>query len=104
MGATVEIRLDTPTGPLLGEPVLKAPISAGDGEDRPGLQSNADDRGAPARPVFLQPEPPVSISAAGASGRHNVYVVFTNADAGPEEALLLLTGIEFVPAGTPGSD
>ena len=81
-GATVEVHLDSAAGALAGAPVNIIPPAA-----------RAD-------PVVLGDnlEKPVSVKLDGASGVHDVYFVFTNSDARPDDDLLLLTGIEFKPA------
>ena len=81
-GATVAVHLDSATGPLAGAPVTIIPPAA-----------KAD-------PVVLGDnlEKPVLLQLDHASGIHDVYVVFTNADARPDDDLMLLTAIEFKPA------
>jgi cytochrome c len=78
-GATIEVRLDSVTGPIAGAPVKVIP---------PPPKAN---------PVVLGDdlEKPVSVVLDGVRGVHDVYFVFTNGDARPDEDLLLLTGIEF---------
>jgi len=89
IGATVEVRLDSPTGPLVGAPVTKRPAIA---PGTPGEGSGGDN--APGGPVFFS-EAPASVDASGVSGVRDVYVVFRNDTARPDEPLLLLTGIAF---------
>ncbi|MDB4891126.1 MAG: hypothetical protein JWL61_2981, partial [Gemmatimonadetes bacterium] len=81
-GATVEVRLDSVNGVLAGAPVKVIPPAA-----------RAD-------PVVLGDnlEKPVTVKLDGASGTHDVFFVFTNADARPDDDLLLITGFEFVKA------
>jgi cytochrome c len=78
-GAAIEVHLDSVTGPLAGPPVRVVPPPA------------------KANPVVLGDdlEKPVSIELDGVTGVHDVYFVFVNADAQPNEDLLLITGIEF---------
>jgi cytochrome c len=82
-GATIEVRLDSATGPLAGAPVRIIPPAA-----------KAD-------PVVLGDnlEKPVSVNLDASSRTHDVYFVFTNTEAGPTDDLLLLTGIEFKRSG-----
>lgn len=80
-GATVGVHLDSASGPLAGTrvtlipPATSSPVVFGDALDKP-----------------------MSVKLDGISGTHDVYFVFTNSDARPDEDLLLLTGIEFKPA------
>ena len=78
-GATIEVRLDSARGALAGPPVTVTPPAA------------------KANPVVLGDdlEKPVSVKLDSARGMRDVYFVFTNSDARPDEDLLLLTGIEF---------
>jgi cytochrome c len=86
-GATIEVRLDSATGPLAGAPVRIIPPAA-----------KAD-------PVVLGDnlEKPVSVKLDVSGGTHTVYLVFTNTEARPTDDLLLLTGIEFKPGVTTGA-
>ena len=107
VGGTVEVRLDSPTGPLLGAPKQVTPPAApkpqpaappaqgGGGGQAPPAPEN------PTAPVFLGEnlEKPVSFPVGGATGMHDVYVVFRNERAGKAAALFLVTGVEFRPAG-----
>jgi cytochrome c551/c552 len=79
-GATATVHLDAPDGPTVGAPVTVVP------DPSAGM-------------VFDAPAEVVRVS--GVSGVHDVYVVFTNPAAGPDDALVLLTGVEFRPAGAP---
>ena len=102
-GGTAEVRLDSPTGQLVGLPASITPPAppAVTG----GQRARSD---APSRPVVLGAnlEKPVSVVVSGVSGMHDVYIVFRNAQTGPADALMLITGIEFRPAsaieGAPG--
>jgi hypothetical protein len=86
-GATVEVRLDSVTGPLAGAPVRIIPPAA-----TPNRVVLGDDL-----------EKPVPVKLDGISGIHDVYIVFINADARPDDDLMLLTSIEFRPAPTIGT-
>jgi hypothetical protein len=76
-GATATVHLDRPDGPTVGAPVQIVP------DPRGGM-------------VFDAPAKVVSVG--GATGVHDVYVVFNNPAAGPDDALVLLTAVEFQPA------
>ena len=81
-GATIDVRLDSANGRRAGAPVTVIPPAA-----------KAD-------PVVLGDnlEKPLSVTLDAVTGTHDVYVVFTNAAARASDDLLLLTGIEFIPA------
>lgn len=94
IGGTVEVRLDSPDGPLLGAPARVTPP--------PPLVSGA--AGArvdnPSAAVFLgnNLERPVAFPVGGVTGRRDVYVVFRNESAREADALFLVVGVEFRPA------
>jgi cytochrome c len=75
-GGTATVHLDAPNGPTLGNPVSIVPP--------PGNQMVFD-------------APPVVVRVPPTSGVHDVYVVFTNPAAGPDDAQMLLRTIEFRP-------
>jgi cytochrome c len=82
-GATVEVRRDSPTGPLLGSvAIFPAPAGAGRGGGGVGA---AD----PAMGIAVPP---------GTTGIHNVYFVFVNPEATPTNQLLLVNSVAFRPA------
>jgi cytochrome c551/c552 len=76
-GATATVHLDRPDGPAVGAPVSFVP------DPNVGMVFDV---------------PPKVVQLSGVSGVHDVYVVFTNPQAGPDDALVLLTAIEFQPA------
>lgn len=88
VGGTVEIRLDSATGPLLAPPLRVTP---------PPPPAAPVDPANPTAPVFLGEtlEKPVAFPVSGATGTHDVYIVFRNAAAGPANSLFLVTSIEF---------
>jgi cytochrome c len=85
-GATAEVRLDSATGSLAGPPVRIIP---------PAARAN---------PVVLGDdlEKPVAVKLDAINGTRDVYFVFRNEDARPDEDLLLLTGVEFKRAPSVG--
>jgi cytochrome c len=99
-GATVEVRLDSPTGRVLGTPVKFAPPAAATRPTGPGAPPPGKDP-VPTGDVILGSslERPMSVDVSDVSGVHDVYVLFRNADARPTDALLLVTGLEFKPSG-----
>ena len=91
-GGTIEVRLDSATGALLGEPASVVPPA-------PAPATTDESMGAPRASVILgeRLEKPVSVSVGGVGGVHDVYIVFRNPNTGPADALMLLRSIEFVP-------
>jgi cytochrome c len=80
-GATVEVRLNAPDGPLVGAP---AP------QFRPDSITAADG------PFFGDDlDPPVTVDASAVSGVHDLYVVFRNPEADADDATLVITGLKF---------
>lgn len=81
IGATVELRLDSPTGTLVGEPfkIIPPPVEEGDG------------------PFFGEAAGlPVPVDVSGVSGVKDVYIVVHNAEASDGDALVIMSGIEFL--------
>jgi cytochrome c len=99
-GGTAEIRLDSPTGRLVGVPATITPPRA---VATPGGQPARGDAPAAAVVLGANLEKPVSVALPGVSGVHDVYIVFRNPRTGPADALMLLTSIEFKPAGGDGA-
>lgn len=80
IGATIELRLDSPTGKLVGEPYQLIPLVTSEGEG----------------PFFKDSwEKPIPIDVSDLEGMHDIYVVVHNNEAERNDALLILTGIEF---------
>ena len=96
IGGTVEVRLDSPTGPPLGAPARVTPPAPPGSPDRSPAERGAN----PAAPMVLGDalEKPVVFPAGDVSGTRDVYVVFRNPAAGPAASLFLVTGVEFIPA------
>lgn len=80
VGATIEVRLGSPDGKLLGEPV-RIP-SAPKGEKGPFF---GDKMGLPAL-----------INVSEAMGIHDLYILVKNPQAKESDALVMMTGIEFI--------
>jgi cytochrome c len=83
VGATVELRLDSPEGRLVGTPHRQFRPDSITAADGPFFGDDLD--------------PPVTVDVSDVSGMHDLYVVFRNPEAGPDDALLLITGLEFKP-------
>ena len=91
VGGEIEIRLDSPTGEILGttkieSPELRGPATGGvvDGKAPP----TAGGRGA-------RPGASVKVDLKETTGRHAVYFVFKNEAAKPGDRLLSLTTVKF---------
>lgn len=80
VGATIEIRLGRPDGQVLGQPFI-IPL-APKGEKGPFF---GDAMGAPA-----------IIDVSKAEGIHDLYIVVKNTQAKESDALVMMTGIEFI--------
>ncbi len=76
-GGKLEVRTDSPTGPLLGEGEVKNGVTA---------------------PVTI----PIRSTGATSGGMHNVYFVFTNPDA-KGKPLFAITWVQFMGQGTNGA-
>ncbi|GAB3963209.1 hypothetical protein GCM10028805_65850 [Spirosoma harenae] len=82
-GGSVEIRLDSPTGKLIGEtPRLT---------NRAPIPSTADGSSVRRR------TPGITATLTETTGMHDVYFVFKNADARPNQVLMQVTSIAFKP-------
>ena len=116
IGGTVEVRLDSPDGPLLGAPARITPPAPPAPRPPPAAPPAAPQAGAPAggqmptgarrpdnpsAPVALgnNLERPVSFPVGGVTGSRDVYVVFRNEAAREADALFLVVGVEFRPGG-----
>lgn len=81
LGGEIEIRLDSPDGPLVGEPQERFQSDTLTAEDGPFF---GDAMGLP-----------VEVNLSGVEGIHDVYLIFRNREAEDDDALFILTGIEF---------
>lgn len=82
IGGTVEFRLGSPEGKLIGTPFKIVPPSSEEGEG----------------PFFGEAAgKPVPVDVSKVEGIHDVYVVIRNEDARESDALMIMTGIEFIP-------
>ncbi|MEX2639052.1 MAG: PQQ-dependent sugar dehydrogenase [Balneolales bacterium] len=81
IGATVELRLDSPTGRLVGQSFERVPPPLSQGEG-PFFGDDLD--------------PPLPVNVSDVNGMQDVYIVVRNPEAGENDALLILTGLEFI--------
>lgn len=80
VGATIEIRLGSPDGELIGEPFTIPP--APKGEKGPFFGAAMG--------------PPSVIDVSKANGVHDLYILVKNSSAKESDALVMMTGIEFI--------
>ena len=80
VGATIEVRLESPDGQLIGEPFIIP--QAPKGEKGPFF---GEAMGAPA-----------IIDVSKAEGIHDLYILVKNPQAKESDALVMMTGIEFI--------
>jgi cytochrome c len=73
-GGYIEVRLDSPTGKLLGQTEMMTPTEATSSTSMP---------------------PPVVAKLSGATGTHDVYYVFKNDNAPAGQALFVVIDLEF---------
>lgn len=90
LGGDIEVRLDTPDGPLVGKVPVVLPAA------RPA-SAPAEDADAP-RPQRNVNRPPVVVPLAGVTGRHSLFLMFRNETAKAGDSLMSLASIRFVPA------
>ncbi len=115
-GGTIEIRLDAPTGPLIGEKTIelapevdiaklmaemesaeKAGASAKSGPPAAGGPgAPATKPGGPPAPRNPFARPPVHLSLKATEGVHDVYFVFRNDQAKAIQPLMSLSSIKFM--------
>lgn len=108
IGGTVEVRLDSPSGPLVGEPAAVSPPGgpSTQAEIRPGPPPGAPTSRARAPNPRYQTilganlEKPVLFPVQGIFGERDVFVVFRNGNAAETDALFLVTHVEFRPRST----
>jgi len=95
IGGSMEVRLDDPSGALIGGPVELVPPPP------PARDEPAPAQGAPSAGVVLGAnlEPPTRIAITPTSGIHDVYIVFRNPVARQSDALMLLRSVEFLRTG-----
>jgi cytochrome c len=80
IGATIEIRLGSPDGELLGEPFTIPPAPK-------------NEKG----PFFgAAMGPPAIIDVSKVNGRHDLFILVKNSSAKESDALVMITGIEFI--------
>ena len=123
VGGTVEIRLDSPTGPLIGKttsvkvtnPIFPGAVPAnaqrpasatatGTAATPVGTSATAPAGGTPDRAAMVRRmSQKVTADIRPTTGIHTVYFVFTNPQATADQVLMQVVAIQFVPAGQTAS-
>ena len=80
IGATIELRLVSPEGKLIGEPYTRVPPEPSES----GEPYFGDAGGEP-----------IPIDVSEVNGVHDIFIVVHNPDAEKNDALIIMTGIEF---------
>jgi cytochrome c len=97
VGGTIEIRLGSPTGTLIGQHKLSVAKPVDMTKMMAELENGAKKEGAAAKPAprprFTQPL--VRIGIQPTTGKQDVYFVFRNAEAKPIEPLMSFSRIKF---------
>jgi cytochrome c len=91
VGGTIEVRLDSPTGPMVGQAVVNAPGGGASGPTATDIQAaggggRGRGRGGPA---------PISIDLKESRGVHDVYFVFRNDRATGAQPLMTVSTVRF---------
>ena len=99
-GGIIEVRLDSPTGTLVGTTEKVVPLDidfrAELGKMRAEWEKNGKKGPRPGfREVREKFKPQLSVTLENLSGVHDVYFVFKNTDAKPGQILVQMSGIEF---------
>ncbi len=85
-GASVEIRIDSPTGQIIGQTEMVSQAPAGGFRPPAGVSRTEWMRQNAAKPFA---------KLAEVSGRHDIYFIFKNADAKAEDILASINEIQF---------
>ncbi|SOD78141.1 PQQ-dependent sugar dehydrogenase [Spirosoma fluviale] len=109
-GGTIEVHLDSPTGPLVGETIVElapevdmeklmaqmeaGPRPAGGGNGPAGAPAVPGEPAKPRPNPFARP--PVYLTLKNAEGVHDVYFVFKNDQAKNSQPLMSLSSIKFM--------
>ncbi|MHA8071257.1 PQQ-dependent sugar dehydrogenase [Aquirufa ecclesiirivi] len=111
-GGVIEIRLDSPTGTLIGKTTPIA-VSQATGFGPPPAAANTQQKGAPLGTPTTAPTPaagapagqgggqrrmggpaPVKVDIQSVSGTHDVYFVAVNPQTAPQQIVVQISGIE----------
>lgn len=94
LGGKIEIRLDSPTGTLVGEKLVEIAPEV----DMAKLMAEMESQKKPgeaAKPVRRPTRAPVIVGIQPTTGKHDIYILFKNNAAKPVEPLMTLSKIAF---------
>ncbi|MCE7064563.1 PQQ-dependent sugar dehydrogenase [Dyadobacter sp. CY326] len=94
MGGKVEVHLDSPTGTLIGEKSVEIAPEVDMAKIMAELESQKKP-GETVKPPRRPTREPVVVKIEPTSGKHDIYLVFKNAEAKPVEPLMTLSKITF---------
>jgi cytochrome c len=122
IGGTIEVRLDSPTGPVVGKtPMVRvsnptfpgaaptttqrpASTTATTAGTTPASTSSAPAGAAPDRAAMMRRmSQKVTADITPTTGMHTVYFVFTNPQAAADQVLMQVVSIQLVPTGQAAS-
>jgi cytochrome c len=94
LGGKIEIRLDSPTGTLVGEKQVEVAPEVDMAKIMAELESQKKP-GEVVKPPRRPTRAPVVVSIAPTTGKHDIYLLFKNDSAKPVEPLMTLSKVVF---------
>ena len=97
VGGTIEIRLDSPTGVLVGEQKVEMAPEVDIAKVMAEMESEKKNAkpGTPAKPFNPFARPPVHVKIKDTKGKHDIYFVFRNDSAKAIQPLLSFSKVTF---------
>ncbi|MDQ6481404.1 PQQ-dependent sugar dehydrogenase [Dyadobacter sp. LHD-138] len=97
VGGTIEIRLDSPTGMLVGEQKVEMAPEVDIAKVMAEMESEKKNAkpGTPAKPFNPFARPPVHVKIKDTKGKHDIYFVFRNENAKAIQPLLSFSKVTF---------
>ena len=97
IGGTIEIRLDSPTGVLVGEQKVEMAPEVDIAKVMAEMESEKKNAkpGTPAKPFNPFARPPVHVKIKDTKGKHDIYFVFRNDSAKAIQPLLSFSKVTF---------
>jgi cytochrome c len=97
VGGTIEIRLDSPTGVLVGEQKVEMAPEIDIAKVMAEMESEKKNAkpGTPAKPFNPFARPPVHVKIKDTKGKHDIYFVFKNDNAKAIQPLLSFSKVTF---------
>jgi cytochrome c len=98
VGGKIEIRLDSPTGQLIGEQQVEIAPEVDIAKVMAEMESEKKNEkpGEPAKPRNRFARPPVFVKIKSTAGKRDVYFVFKNDSAKPIQPLMSFSKIKFI--------